>query len=80
MGWIVWQWVSEGDSGSEDWVKVQACSETRLKHVRKSLARLAVGLGHSLVSSLDAVASSVFCTLVRAEAPFSKRSAAVPGL
>jgi len=52
----------------------KSSTETRLKHVRKSLARLVEGLGHSLVSSLDAVASSVFCTLVGPK----RRSASAP--
>jgi len=58
----------------ENWLKFKSSTETRLKHVRKSLARLAGGLAHSLVSSMDAVASSVFCTLV---GPM-RRSASAP--
>ncbi len=54
--------------------EIQASSETRLKHVRKSLARLTGGLGNSLVSSLDAVASSVLSTLIGPK----RRSASAP--
>ena len=64
----------EGSDCLEILGKNQACSETRLKHVRKYLARLAVGLGDSHVSSLDAMGSSVFCTLVGPK----RRSASAP--